>query len=118
MILHLAILLTFQLIGEGLSRVFLPTLPGPVIGLVLALLAFVAAPRLAETIRPTATGILANLSLLFVPAGVGVVSHWRLLASDGPALVIALVGSTVLALLVGAFVFLGVARLLGQGPER
>ncbi|MBF9031258.1 CidA/LrgA family protein [Rhodobacterales bacterium HKCCE3408] len=111
MILNIAIILCFQLVGEVLSRAVLPFVPGPVLGLVLLLAACAAFPRLHATIRETATGLLAHLSLLFVPAGVGVVSHWGLIAESGPALLVALIGSTVLALLVGVGVFRAVARI-------
>ncbi|MEM9754421.1 MAG: CidA/LrgA family protein [Pseudomonadota bacterium] len=117
MIVHLAILLTLQLIGEVLSRLVAPALPGPVIGLVLALAVFAARPKLAEDLRPTAEGILAHLSLLFVPAGVGVVSHWQVLSQDGAALAVALVVSTFLALLAGVAAFRLVARLTGAEEE-
>lgn len=113
MIVHIAILLSFQLIGVVLSRLLLPTLPGPVLGLVLCLISFMIWPKLAEAMRPTTSGILAHLSLLFVPAGVGVVSHLDVLTADGPALFVALVGSTILALVVGALVFIGVSHLTG-----
>ena len=114
MIQHVAVLLCFQLVGVVLSRMALPMLPGPVLGLILCLGTLILWPRLAETIRPTANSILAHLSLLFVPAGVGVVSHWSILTAEGPALLVALVGSTVLALTVAALVFVGVARLMGS----
>ena len=117
MILHITVLLVFQLVGEGLSRAALPVMPGPVLGLVLLLAAMVAFPRLAEAIRPTANGILSHLSLLFVPAGVGVVGHLDLIASHGVALVAALVVSTILAIAVGALVFVGVARVPGAGDD-
>ena len=113
MIFHVAVLLCFQLLGVILSRLLLPILPGPVLGLVLCLITFIIWPRLAETVRPTANGILSHLSLLFVPAGVGVVSHWQIVTAEGPALPLALVVSTVLALIAGAAVFVGVARLVG-----
>lgn len=113
MILHVAIILSFQLLGVVLSRLFMPVLPGPVVGLVLLLTTLVLAPKLAEMIRPTAQGILAHLSLLFVPAGVGVVSHWELLTAQGPGLLVALISSTLIALCVGALVFVAVARLAG-----
>ena len=77
MILHITVLLVFQLVGEVLSRAALPVMPGPVLGLVLLLVAMVVFPRLAEAIRPTANGILSHLSLLFVPAGVGVAPGGR-----------------------------------------
>ena len=85
--------------------------------MVLLLAAMIAVPKLADTIRPTANGILSHLSLLFVPAGVGVVGHLDLIAQHGLALVTALVLSTVLAIAVGALVFSGVARLMGQGDD-
>ena len=113
MIQHIAVLLCFQLVGVVLSRMVLPILPGPVLGLILCLATLILWPRLAEMIRPTANGILAHLSLLFVPAVVGVVSHWSILTAEGPALLLALIGSTLLALTVAALVFVGVARLSG-----
>lgn len=115
MIFHVTVLLVFQLAGEVVSRLLLPALPGPVLGMVLLLATMVAVPGLAEAIRPTANTILAHLSLLFVPAGVGVVGYLDLIAAHGLALVTALVGSTVLAIAVGALVFVGVAKLMGQG---
>lgn len=117
MIFHITVLLAFQLMGEVISRAALPLLPGPVLGMVLLLAAMLALPRLAEAIRPTATGLLGHLSLLFVPAGVGVVGHLDLITEHGVALMTALVLSTVLAIAVGALVFSGVARLMGQSDE-
>jgi holin-like protein len=115
MILHLATLLAFQLAGETLSRGFGLIVPGPVIGMVLLLAFFIAAPRVAAMVQPTAQGLLSHLSLLFVPAGVGIVAHLDKLGSDGVAIFCALLGSTALAIAVGALVFVGLARLVGGG---
>ena len=117
MIFPITLLLLFQLLGEVASRLLLPALPGPVLGMVLLLAAMVTAPKLAEAIRPTANGILSHLSLLFVPAGVGVVGHLDLIAAHGLALITALVLSTVLAIAVGALVFAGVAKVMGQADD-
>lgn len=111
MITHLTLLLVFQLVGEGLARALHLPLPGPVIGMALLFAALCALPRLAA-IAPTAQVLLANLSLLFVPAGVGVVGHLATFGSEGPALAAAILGSTLLAILAGVGSFLGVARLL------
>jgi putative effector of murein hydrolase LrgA (UPF0299 family) len=51
---------------------------------------------------------------LFVPAGVGVISHAEVLGASGLALMAALVGSTLLALIAGALTFVGLARLTGS----
>lgn len=114
MIHALAIILAFQLAGEATSRALALPLPGPVLGMVLLFLALVASARLKALLRPTAEGILAHLSLLFVPAGVGVVGHLDRLGADGIGLAAALIGSTLAAIVVGALAFVAVARLMGQ----
>ena len=115
MIPALTALLSFQLIGEVAARALALPLPGPVLGMALLLAAFALSSRLAALLRPVAQGILGNLSLLFVPAGVGVVGHLDVLSREGPALLVALAGSTVLAITVGALVFRAVARATGGG---
>ena len=70
----LAWLLAFQSAGELLARGLSLPFPGPVVGMVLLLLALrwqvVQAP-----VASCADFLLAHLSLLFVPVGVGVMTH-------------------------------------------
>lgn len=113
MIWHLALLLAFQLAGEVLRNAFGLVIPGPVIGMALFLLTLMAVPKLAKSIRGTAQGLLGHLSLLFVPAGVGVVGHVGRLGADGVALMVAILVSTVLAILAAVGAFVLVARLTG-----
>lgn len=117
MIHALLALLTCQLAGEAIGRALAVPLPGPVIGMLLMVGLFLAVPRFAEFMRPTTQGILGNLSLLFVPAGVGVVGHISTLGAQAVSLLVAVVVSTVLAIAVGAGVFVAVARLTGAGDE-
>jgi putative effector of murein hydrolase LrgA (UPF0299 family) len=119
MILNIAIILAAQLLGEILARLLTLPIPGPVIGMALLLAGVMAIKPLAERILPTSQGILAHLSLLFVPAGVGVISHADALGASGLALMAALVGSTLLALIAGALTFVALARLTGskEGAE-
>ncbi|ALU90093.1 effector of murein hydrolase LrgA protein [Herbaspirillum rubrisubalbicans M1] len=100
----LALLLVFQCLGEGAAQLLGLPIPGPVIGMLLLLMAFLASPRLAQMMEPTSWSILQHLSLLFVPAGVGVIAAAGQLKGDLPAIVVALVVSTVLAIAVGALV--------------
>ena len=119
-----ALMLLCQLAGEGVARGLGLPIPGPVIGLVLMAAGLLAAQRLrlmgadveATAVGRTATGLLSNLSLLFVPAGVGIVQHGGTLLRYGVAIVVALVVSTVLTLVVTALVFRAVARLV-RAPE-
>ena len=113
MIIHLATLLGFQLLGETTSRGLDMTIPGPVVGMAMLFAACLIWPRLADIIAPTTKALLAHLSLLFVPAGVGVVGHLDKFGSDGAALGITIVGSTVAAITVGAFTFVGLRKLMG-----
>lgn len=110
----LVIILSFQLVGEVASRALALPLPGPVVGLVLLLAAFRLWPPLAERLRGVIGGLLGHLSLFFVPAGVGVVAHLPLLRDQAAAVVLAVAGSTLLALAAGAWAFVAVARLTGN----
>ncbi len=113
MILHFAILLCFQLMGEVISRMLFPSAPGPVIGLALLVITLALLPQLAEELRATVNGFLAHLSLFFVPAGVGVITQLPQFGADGLAIFAAILASTAAAITVGALTFAGVSRLIG-----
>lgn len=117
MIHVLALILCCQLTGEALARAWSLPVPGPVLGMAMLFAAMLASPRVAQAVRPVGEGILRHLSLLFVPAGVGIVGHLRLLGENALALAVVLVGSTVLAIAVGALVFRAVAKLTEGKPD-
>jgi len=98
MIPALATLLVFQLLGETLVRLAGWPVPGPVAGLALLLLGLVLRPAWIEALRPTAQNLLQHLSLLFVPAGVGVMQHLQRLGDEAVAIGVALVVSTLVGL--------------------
>lgn len=117
MIPALVILLSFQLAGEIAARGLSLPVPGPVIGLLLLVASCSLRPRLAEMLRPVTLGLLGNLSLFFVPAGVGIVAHLGEFRSDGLAIALALTVSTALAIAVAALVFVWVVRATGGQGE-
>jgi holin-like protein len=119
MLLSLGLILLCQLVGEAIARGSGIPVPGPVIGVVLCVVLLLArdkiGPRLPlelrdRTFEQTGQGILSHLSLLFVPAGVGVVQRLDVLAANALAIVSALVVSTILSLVVTGWVFSVVAR--------
>lgn len=114
MIATLAIILSFQLVGEIAARALDLPLPGPVVGLLLLVATCILRPSVAERIRPTTLGLLQHLSLFFVPAGVGVVAHLGQFRQDGLAIALAVTVSTALAITAGALVFRLVARWTGE----
>ncbi len=98
MLAALTTLLVYQLVGEVIAQVFGLPIPGPVIGLALLFATLVVRGGASEALRGTANGLLGHLSLLFVPAGVGVMVHFARLGTEWPAIAAALVGSTVLTI--------------------
>lgn len=111
LLIPIALLFGCQLLGEIIARGLAIPVPGPVIGMGLLLLALLLRPAVETHVRAASTAILANLSLLFVPAGVGVVGNLEVLTADGPALMLVLFISTLLALLAGVGAFLLVRRI-------
>lgn len=114
MIWPLAILLSCQLVGEIIARGSGLPVPGPVLGMALLLGLLLAIPPLKDFLARTTQTLLGHLSLLFVPAGVGVVAHLDKLAQYGLGLLVALVVSTLLALIASVLTFRAVARLMGE----
>jgi len=113
----LGLLLGCQLFGEVAARGLSLPIPGPVLGLAALILILWTNPPVAETVRTTVGVILANLSLMFVPAGVGVIGNLDVLSGDWFALLIILVASTLLSMLAAVATFVGVSRLIERRSE-
>lgn len=108
------LLLLCQLAGESIVRALDMPVPGPVLGTVL-MLAFLALRKgVPESLDKTSHDLLANFSLLFVPAGAGIILHVQRLEAEAVALLTALILSTALTIAVAALVFVGVDRLMGN----
>jgi holin-like protein len=123
MIASLSLILLCQLAGEIIVRGLALPMPGPVIGLVLLLGLLLARDRFAilargplhqDGVETVAKNMLAHLSLLFVPAGVGVVQKLDLIAEHGLAIVVVLAVSVVITLLVTVATFLLASRLMAR----
>lgn len=110
----ITILLVCQLAGELTVRVLALPVPGPVLGMLLLFLGLLARGGVPRPMTDTAGGLLRNLSLLFVPAGVGVMAHLARLSDEALPIAVALVGSTVLSIAVTAWVM---AALLKRGRK-
>jgi holin-like protein len=115
MIEALATLLIYQLIGETLTFAFGLPIPGPVIGMALLLATLALRPALLAKIKTTGTTLLSHLSLLFVPAGVGVMVHFARLSEEGFAIIAAVVGSTLLTIVATAATAAWLMKRSGAG---
>lgn len=112
----LTVLLLFQAAGEALAHALALPIPGPVIGLVL-LLAALQAPPLRAPVEAAAEALLAHLSLLFVPVGVGVITHLDLVSRYGLRLLLAIAVSTWIGLAVTALVLRALLGSKAQAAE-
>ena len=113
----LAWLLLLQSAGEALARLLHLPFPGPVVGLVLLLVAL-RWPLVRERVAAVAEFLLAHLSLLFVPVGVGVMTHLGLLGQYGLRLGVVIVLSTWVGLGVTALVLRALMRRDGVDTAR
>ncbi|MBK7080079.1 MAG: CidA/LrgA family protein [Betaproteobacteria bacterium] len=113
MLAGLTWLLVFQCLGEVLVRLLRLPVPGPVAGMVLLFVALRLRAAVPAPLEDAADGLLRHLSLLFVPAGVGVMLHFSRLAEEGLALTVALVASTALAIATAAVVMRALIRRRG-----
>lgn len=110
MLAGLTWLLVFQCLGEALVRLLGAPVPGPVAGMVLLFVGLRLRTEIPPALNTAATGLLQHLSLLFVPAGVGVMLHFGRVADEWRAIAAAIVGSTVLAIGVTAVVMRALVR--------
>jgi len=110
MLKAITLLLLFQLAGETIAMLFRLSVPGPVIGMGLLFVALMLRGGASIELRNTAQNLLQHLSLLFVPAGVGVMLHFNRIADKWLPILIALPAST--------FATIGVTALLLRALHR
>ncbi len=105
----LAWLLLLQALGEAFTHSLSLPFPGPVVGMLLLLPALQWA-AVREPVNAAADLLLAHLSLLFVPVGVGVITHLALISQYGWKLLLVIVLSTWAGMAVTALVLRGLLR--------
>ncbi len=126
MIASLCLILLCQLAGEIVVRGLAWPIPGPVLGMLLLFILlllrdraalFAIGPLQGGGVENASKGLLAHLSLMFIPAGVGVVQRLDLLAEHGVAISGVLAISVVVTLLVTVGTFLVISRLMTRDRQ-
>ena len=110
MISSLAVILLCQLAGEIVARLTHLPVPGPVIGMALLFIGLVIRGGPPAALEKTTGGLLANLSLLFVPAGVGIMRHLDLILSQWLPILLGVLVSTALTIGVTALIMQRAAK--------
>ncbi len=109
----LTLLLVFQLVGEVLTRTLGLPVPGPVVGMGLLFATLLIRGGPDSTLQDTASGLLQHLSLLFVPAGTGVMLHFGRVADEWLPLLASLLVSTFVTMAVTALALKALATRKG-----
>lgn len=117
MLASIALLLVYQTIGEVLVHTLNVPIPGPVVGMLMLFITLVIKKSVSEEMRDTSQGLLQHLSLLFVPAGVGVMAHFTRISDEWLPLLVALLVSTVLTIGVTALTMSGLLKLSNKRDE-
>ena len=112
MLQALTTLVLCQFVGEVLAQGTGMPVPGPVIGLVLLLGLLLVRGGPDAELKATSYGLLRHLSLLFVPAGVGVVTQLAPLRANWLPITGAILVSTALGLAVTGWVMQRLSRNL------
>jgi holin-like protein len=103
-LLTLAVLVAFLVVGTLVADgVGLPV-PGSVLGMVLLTVALQAGVVRAEWVRPAADLLLRHMGLLFVPPGVAVMVHAELIRSEWLPILVGSAVSTIAVLLTVGWV--------------
>lgn len=110
----------FQLIGEATQKYFALPVPGPVIGLVLMLVCLLWSKRIDVPVVAgfrcklvtTSQQLIGYLSLLFVPIGVGVIMHLKLLETQLVQIIGVITIGTITTIVFTAFIFLKVGGVI------
>jgi holin-like protein len=110
----ITILLIYQMMGEITVWLLDIPIPGPVVGMLMLFVTLLIRKGLPEFIEQSSAALLSHLSLLFVPAGVGVMVHWQKLSVEWLPIIVALIVSTAITLAGSAGLMLLLQKLLNR----
>ena len=111
---YLTLIFACQLLGELAVGAFSLPIPGPVLGMVLLFAWLLSRGDVPEGLGAVAGGLQRAMSMLFVPAGTGVMLHFQLLGDAALPLGLGLVVSTMLTILVTGAMMQWLAKGNGQ----
>ncbi|ARJ67319.1 murein hydrolase transporter LrgA [Magnetospirillum sp. ME-1] len=114
MLPYITVLLLCQLAGEVLVRLSGLPLPGPVVGMVILFIGLVIRGRVPDGLENVTRNIFANFPLLFVPASVGVMVHFKVIAAEALPIAAGVLVSTVLTLVVSGRLMQFLMRRKGE----
>lgn len=112
------ILLIYQLVGEISVLLLRIPVPGPVLGMIMLFLTLLLRGSSSASLDSVSTALLSHLSLLFVPAGVGMMVHFDRIINEWVPISFALVLSTIITMAATAAIMLGTQHLLSKKKQK
>jgi len=107
-------LLVYELAGE-ITTVWLDLpVPGPVMGAIFLFLTLLARNGVPESLDIASSALLGHFSLLFVPAGVGLIRHFDRVADEWIPISLTLVLSTTITMVFTAAIASALNRLFSK----
>jgi holin-like protein len=113
----ITLLLAYQLIGEVAVRLMDLPIPGPVLGMMMLFITLLIRGYAPESISAASSALLSHLSLLFVPAGVGMMVHFDRIAAEWLPIAVALFLSTIITMIATAFIMQLTSRWVSSGSS-
>ncbi len=97
-------LLAYQFIGEVIARSLGWPVPGAVLGMLLLFITLCARRGVPAALRDNIPRLMTHMSLLFIPAGVGILAFWPMLSAHPLSLPLVLVVATLSTFIITALV--------------
>ena len=92
-------------LGDFIQRLFSLPLPGSVIGMILLFLALYFKIIKADMLKEISSFLLEHLAFFFIPAGVGLLAYTGVLKTNGLAIgVISIITTILVALVTGGII--------------
>ena len=115
-------LLIFQLLGEISVRLLNISIPGPVAGLLYLLIVLLIFKKFnkpaPDSLEQSSLILLNHLSLLFIPAGVGVMVHFQRIQDEWLAIIVALFLGVLITITTTALSMKFLMRFIHKNPKK
>ena len=98
--LQLLIIFGFSFIGNVISNVFRLPVPGSILGMILLFLALQFKILEFRHVDEAGSFLINNMTILFLPAGVGIMDKWNLISHFWAQILLIVVGALIINMLI------------------
>lgn len=98
--LQLLIIFGFSFIGNVISNIFRLPVPGSILGMILLFLALQFKILEFRHVDEAGSFLINNMTILFLPAGVGIMAKWNLISHFWAQILLIVVGALIINMLI------------------